>query len=88
MEFNNVNSNVENVVTKIFNLFVCLFFKVVKIEFIMKLQSFFCLEFSKVPTKHDFFYLSLHLLGWNESKLPMFIKIYTIRCSFLFSLKK
>ena len=37
--------------------------------------------------KHDFLYLSLHLLEWNESKLPMFIKIYTIRDNFQF-LKK
>ena len=43
----------------------------------MTLQSLFCLEFSIVPTKHDFLYLSLHISQWNESKLPMFIKIYT-----------
>ena len=55
------------------------FLKIVKIEFKMTLQSFFCLEFSIVPAKHNFLYLSLHILEWNQSKLPMFIKIYTIR---------
>ena len=54
----------------------------------MTLQSFFCLEFSIVPAKHDFLYLSLHLLEWNESKLPMFSKIYTIKRIFLFFLEK
>ena len=54
----------------------------------MTLQSFFCLEFSIVPAKHDFLYLSLHLLDWNESKLPMFTKIYTIKRIFLFFLEK
>ena len=48
-----------------------------------------CLEFLQVPGKHDFMYLSFHLLEWNESKLPMFIKIYSIRCYyFLFFLEK
>ena len=51
----------------------------------MTLQSvFFCLKFSIVPPKHDFLYLSLHISKWNESKLPMFIKIYTIRRIFIF----
>ena len=39
-------------------------------------------------TKHDFLYLLLHLLQWNESKLSMFIKICTIRRKFLVFLKK
>ena len=60
----------------IFSFF--LFLKIVKVEFKMKLQSSFCLEFSQVPTKHDSLYLSLHLLEWNDSKLPIFIKIYRI----------
>ena len=41
----------------------------------MKLQSFFGLEFFQVPAKLDYPYLSPHLSEWNESKLPMFIKI-------------
>ena len=50
----------------------------------MTFQSFFCLEFLQVLRKHDFLYLSFHLSEWNESKLPMFIKIYLIRRYFLF----
>ena len=38
------------------------FLKIVKIEFKMTFQSLFCLEFSIVLTKHDFLYLSLHIL--------------------------
>ena len=45
----------------------------------MILQSSFCLEFSIVPAKHYFLYVSLHLSEWNESKLPMFVIINTIR---------
>ena len=37
------------------------FLKIVKIVFKMVRQSFFCLEFSIVPAKHDFLYLSLHI---------------------------
>ena len=51
------------------------FSKIVKIGFKMKLQSYFCLEFFQVPTKLYFRYPSPHLSEWNESKLPMFIKI-------------
>ena len=54
----------------------------------MILQFYFYLEISMVPAKHDFLYISLLILEWNESKLPMFIKIYTIRRIFLFFLKK
>ena len=54
----------------------------------MTLQSFFCLEFSIVPGKYDFLYLSFHLLEWNESKLPMFTKIYMKKRIFLFILQK
>ena len=54
----------------------------------MKLQSFFSLEFSIVLAKHDFLYLSLHVSKWNESKLSMFIKIYTIRRFFNFFFEK
>ena len=74
MEFNNVNSNGENVVA--INLHsIFLFLKIVKIEFKMKLQRFFCLELFLVPAKLNIPYLSPHLSKWNESKLPMFIKI-------------
>ena len=47
----------------------------------MKLQSF-CLEVFQVPTKHGFLYLSPLLSKWNQSKLPIFIKFYTIRRKF------
>ena len=61
MESNlNANPNDENVVSiniKLFHFFL----KIVKIEFKMKLQSFFCLEFFQVPEKLDFPYLSSHL---------------------------
>ena len=55
MEFNNVDFNGENVVTINRNLFFFfLFFRIVKIDFKMKLQSSFCLEFFQVLAKHDF----------------------------------
>ena len=69
------------------NLKLFLFFlslKIVKIEFKITLQSSFCLEFSIVLAEHDFLYFSLHISEWNKSKLPMFIKIYTIRRFFVF----
>ena len=50
----------------------------------MKLQSFFCLEFFQMLAEHEFSHLSPHLSEWNESKLPMFIKLYTMRCDFYF----
>ena len=53
----------------------------------MKLQSFFCSESSQELAKHEFLQLSLHLSKWNESKLPMFIKIYTLRRNFEFFLE-
>ena len=37
------------------------FSKIVELEFKMKLQSYFCLEFFQVPTELDFPYLSPHL---------------------------
>ena len=37
-----------------------------------------------MPKKHDFLYLVLHLLEWNEPKLSMFIKIYTKKVIFSF----
>ena len=85
IELNNVNSNNDNFVAINCNLLICLFFlKIVKIEFKMTFQIVFCLEFLQLFGKHDFLYLSFHLSKWNESKLPMFIKIYSIRCYFLF----
>ena len=76
MEFNNVNSNGENVVAINLKLSHFSFLEIVKIEFKMKLQSLFLsFELFKVPAKFDFPYLSPHLLEWNKSKLPMFIKI-------------
>ena len=54
----------------------------------MTLQSFLCLEFSIMPSKHYFLYLSLHLSEWNKSKLHMFIKMYTIRRIFTFKKKR
>ena len=82
VEFNNVNSNDENVVAINCNLSFYFILKIVKIEFKMTFQSFFWLEFLQMPRKHDFLNLSFHLSEWNESKLPMFIKIYSIRCYF------
>ena len=75
MESNNANSNGENVVAIDLKFFHFSFLKIFKIEFKMKLQSLLCLEFFQVPTKPNFPYLSPHLLEWNESKLPNFIKI-------------
>ena len=75
MESNNANFNGENVIAINLKLFHFSFLKIVKIEFKMKLQSLFCLEFFQVPTKLDFPYLSSHISKWNESKLPIFIKI-------------
>ena len=75
MEDNNTNSNGENAVEMNLNFSIFSILKIVEIEFKMKLQSLFCLEFFQVPTKLDFLYLSLHLSKWNESKPPMFIKI-------------
>ena len=66
MESNNANFNGENVVAIL---------KIIKIEFKMILQSFFGLKFFQVPAKLDFPYLSPHISEWNESKLPMLIKI-------------
>ena len=43
------------------NFLIFSFLKTVKIEFKMTLQSFFCLEFSIVPAKHNFLYLSLYI---------------------------
>ena len=88
MEFNNINPIGENVVTINCNLFPSFCFsELLKIKFKMKFQSSFCLEFFQMLAKHDFLYLSLHLLKWNESKLSMFIKIYTIRNFKIFFLK-
>ena len=75
MESNNANSNGENVLAINLKLFHLSFLKIVTIEFKMKLQSFYCLEFFQVPTKLNFPYLSPHISEWSESKLPMFIKI-------------
>ena len=79
MEFNDVNSNGENVVAINLKLPHHLFLENFEIDFKIKLQSFSNLEFFQVPTKLDFPYLSPHSLEWNESKLPTIIKIYTIR---------
>ena len=38
--------------------------------------------------KHDFSYLGPHLLKWNESKLSMFIKLYTMTWIFLVFFEK
>ena len=62
-------------------LFHFSFLKIIEIEFEMKLQSFFLWEFFQVLTNHDLSYLSPLISEWIESKLPMFIKIYTIRCN-------
>ena len=75
------NPNGENIVSINLKLFHFFFLKIVEIEFKMKLQSFF-VEFSQVPRKHNFLYLSPHLSKWNESKLPLFLTIYTIRSNF------
>ena len=75
MEPHNANPNGENVVAINPKNFHFSFLKIVDIEFKMKLQSFFSLEFFQVPAKLDLPHLSPHLLEWNESKLPMFIKI-------------
>ena len=37
------------------------FSKIVEIEFKLKIQSFFCLEFSKVLAEFDFLYFSLYI---------------------------
>ena len=66
MEFNNVNSNSENVVAINLKLFHFSVLKIVEIEFKMKLQRFSCLEFFQVLAKLDFPYLSPHLSKWNE----------------------
>ena len=79
VEFNNLNVIGVNAITINCNLFFLFVFKIVKIDFKMKLQSYFCLDFFQMPTKHGFLYLSLHLSKWNESKLLMLIKIYTIK---------
>ena len=88
MESDIVNSYGENIVSITLKLFYVFFLKIVKIEFKMKLHSFFCLEFFQVPTKHDFSYLAPHLSKWNESKLPTFIKFYTMRYNLFLFLKK
>ena len=55
----------------------------------MTLQSFFCLGFLIVPTKHiNFLNLSLYISEWNESKLPMFIKNLHSKKKFLFLFEK
>ena len=54
----------------------------------MKLQSFSSLEIFQVPVKLDFSYLSPHSSKRNESKLPTFIKIYTIRYNFKNNFRK
>ena len=41
-----------------------------------------------MPTNHDLSYLSPHVLEWNESKLPMFIKIIDNKVNFYFFLGK
>ena len=75
MKSNNANPNGENVVATNLKLSLFFFLKIVEIDFKMKLQSSFDLEFFQVPAKLDFPYLSPHLSEWNESKLSMFIKI-------------
>ena len=54
----------------------------------MKLQSFFLVGIFLSASDHDLSYLSPHLSKWNESKLPMFMKIYIIRYNFYFILEK
>ena len=66
MESHNANPNGENVVAINLKLFHFSFLKNVEIEFKMKLQSFFGLEFFQMLTKLDFPYLSPHLSKWNE----------------------
>ena len=52
---NNVNPNHENIIAITLKLFHFSFLKIVKIEFKMRLRdSFFCLEFSQLPAKHEF----------------------------------
>ena len=60
MEFNNVDSNGENVVAINLKLLLFLFLKIVEIEFKMKIQSFSSLGFFQVPSILDFPYLLLH----------------------------
>ena len=72
----------ENVVAINLKLFHFIFLENFKIEFKMKLQSFYCLEFFQVPAKLDISYLSPHISKWSESKLPMSIKIFKISCNF------
>ena len=50
----------------------------------MKLQSFFLIGIFPSASNHDLSYLLPHLSEWNESKLLVLIKIYTIMCNFLF----
>ena len=62
MEFNNVNSNSEIVVTINLKFFHYSFLKIVEIEFKMKFQSSSFLEFSQMLANHDLSDLSSHLL--------------------------
>ena len=82
MQFDNGNPSGKNVVAINYDCFLFLVSKIIKIEFKMKLQSFFW-NFPKCLQNYDSSYLSHHLLEWNESKLPMFRKIYTKRIYFL-----
>ena len=59
MQFNNVDSNIENVVTINCNLFLFSFFKINKFELKMKLQSLFCSKKFQMHSKHALLYLSL-----------------------------
>ena len=61
MESNNANSKGKNVVAINLKLSIFSFLKIVEIEFKMKLQSFFGLEFFQMLAKLDFPYLSPHL---------------------------
>ena len=51
---NNVNSSCKNIIAINLKLSIFSFLKTVKIEFKKQLQSFFYLEFSHVPPKHEF----------------------------------
>ena len=82
IEFNNGNLNSNNVVAINHNLLFFLFLKIIKIKFKTKLQTFICSKIFKVLTKSWLLIFIHNLLEWNESKLSIFIKIYTIRSYF------
>ena len=68
----------ESITDSFYSVIFKMIWKIVKIQFNMKLQSLIWLEVLQVPTKHGLMYYLLNLYEQNESKFHIFIKMFDI----------